>query len=635
LGILVVAGLLVLVGGSVYWGARIGLTAWQAYDTGRSAAAQFRAAAWSTLPATTGQLAGQVATLQAEVQPLAPVLRQLTPLPGYGPTLAAVPELLLAARQAVDLGGYALRAAGPALQQTEGKPPLERFVAAAATLDTAGPELASRVAELKQSLARLPVAALPQDLAAAVDSAVPLLDLAAVGARLGPQWSWLLGMDSPRTYLVAVQNNHELRATGGFISALGTVTVDRGRIVVVDLVDSYEIFREDASYPPAPAPMADHMGIRLLVPRDANWWPNFPTSAQTLRTLYTRDTGRAVDGVIALDMNAVRGLVGALGALTVSDAPEPITADNIEEQMIRFWEQPLGTDPATLTGADWWLQRKDFVATIAAAALARLQSGSVDATALAGALQTALDGRALQIWLNAPDAQAVVANAHWDGSLYHEAGQDFLAVVDTNMGYNKANAAVERALAYRVAWPEGFDQPPTATVEITYSHTAAGEDTECAPQPRYGATYADLIARCYFNYLRVYAPAGSTLVDATGVELEQVGSRRGEAGTQEFSTYFVVAPGAQRTVTLSYRLPAAVAPEDYRLLVLRQAGTAPLPVELDIDGERTTTTLTGGRLVWPLESPSPQPSAGIRSSSAVAVRNPSAPPIAPILYAAK
>lgn len=114
-----------------------------------------------------------------------------------------------------------------------------------------------------------------------------------------------------------------------------------------------------------------------------------------------------------------------------------------------------------------------------------------------------------------------------------------------------------------------------------------------------------------------------------------MGSRRGELQSQEFSTSFVVAPCSERTATLSYRLPTAVTPENYRLLVLRQAGTAPLPVELDIAGERTTTMWVGGRLVWPLESASPQPSAGMRSSSALAVRNPSAPPVAPILYAAK
>ena len=35
----------------------------------------------------------------------------------------------------------------------------------------------------------------------------------------------MLGSAAPRTYLVAFQNSAELRATGGFISAIGLLTV--------------------------------------------------------------------------------------------------------------------------------------------------------------------------------------------------------------------------------------------------------------------------------------------------------------------------------------------------------------------------------------------------------------------------
>src|SRR5213596_1610256 len=45
-----------------------------------------------------------------------------------------------------------------------------------------------------------------------------------VGAllRLAPG---LAGLDRPKTYLILVENEDELRATGGYITAAGTVTV--------------------------------------------------------------------------------------------------------------------------------------------------------------------------------------------------------------------------------------------------------------------------------------------------------------------------------------------------------------------------------------------------------------------------
>ena len=80
------------------------------------------------------------------------------------------------------------------------------------------------------------------------------LSIGEVGARLGPSLPWLLGMEGPRTDLVLVQNSHELRATGGFIAAVGRVSVDGGRLTDFDFEDSYALYSDRGTYPPAPLP---------------------------------------------------------------------------------------------------------------------------------------------------------------------------------------------------------------------------------------------------------------------------------------------------------------------------------------------------------------------------------------------
>ena len=182
---------------------------------------------------------------------------------------------------------------------------------------------------------------------------------------LEPQWEWLLGLDAPRRYLVLVQNNHELRATGGFLSAFGSVGVDQGQIADLAFVDSYDLFSTAHEYPPAPTPMQEYMGIQLLTPRDGNWSPDLPTAAETIRKLYTQETGQAVDGIITVDLDAVRHLVKALGSVQVEGVPTPITAENVEQELVRLWEQPPGqageADGTKEATSDWWEQRKDFV----------------------------------------------------------------------------------------------------------------------------------------------------------------------------------------------------------------------------------------------------------------------------------
>jgi hypothetical protein len=428
------------------------------------------------------------------------------------------------------------------------------------------------------------------------------LSIGEAAARLSPHLPWLLGMDGPRTYLVLIQNNHELRPTGGFIAAVGRVTLEGGKLAGIDFVDSYKIFSDKSTYPAAPRPMQTHMGIPLLVMRDANWSPDLPTTAQVARALYAQDAATHVDGIVTVDLNAVKHMMGALGSLEVPGADEPITRENIEEQVIRFWERPVDVETTIESGwnAEWFAQRKEFIPAIARAALDQIQQGNTNLALLFSAAQAALDDRSIQVWVNKPEVQAVLSEARWDGGLRPPPASDFLAVIDTNMGYNKVDAALQRELEYRVEWPDGADQPAIATLVLTYTHPIDAEDPGCDLTPRYGTTYADMIARCYFDYLRVYVPAGSKLLQAEGVNPESLLSREGEQDTQEIAGYFVLSPNEQRRVVFTYQLPPAIKPDSYRLMVQRQSGTGPLPVTLGIDGVDEKITLSSGWLEWQL-----------------------------------
>lgn len=457
------------------------------------------------------------------------------------------------------------------------------------------PGLAVALALLTGLLMIAPVRAQP---------APDFMKLADVTRQLGPELPKLLGMESPQTYLILVQNNHELRATGGFIAAIGRVTLDKGKVTEMDFVDSYAIFRADGDYPTPPAAMQQYMGIPQLVMRDANWSPDFPTTAQVARTLYRSDTGLDVDGIVTVDLNAVKTLFGALGELQVEGFDEPITGDNIEAQIVQLWERPaessveVGGDTAQELG-EWWQQRKDFIPRLSTAALDAVQDGQANVFRLTAAGLQALNDRSIQVWLRNPVAAAVMRAQGWDGALRSTVGSDFLAVIDTNMGYNKADAAIQRAIDYRVEWPDGIDQPAQATVTLTYVHPIDAEDPGCDLTPRYGDSYADLIARCYFNYVRVYAPAGSQLIEATGVDPDSISTQRGERRTQLFTGYFILPPGESNVVTFTYTLPPSLTPDSYRLLVQRQSGTQPLPLSVTVDGVTHSATVAGATWEWP------------------------------------
>ena len=98
-----------------------------------------------------------------------------------------------------------------------------------------------------------------------------------------------------------MQNEDELRATGGFLTEVGTVVVKDGEIVSYTFENSYDLDDLSKPYPPAPWQLERYMDAQMLLLRDSNWSPDFPSSAATAEYLYAYKSFHTSDGIIAID----------------------------------------------------------------------------------------------------------------------------------------------------------------------------------------------------------------------------------------------------------------------------------------------------------------------------------------------
>ena len=559
--------------------------------------------------------------IQSQVGPLLPAGRLLRWLPRHGGDLAAASDLLDIAVGLASAGDRTFQALSPAFDlfdgsagnptpaQSAGERLLPVLLAAQPELQAAQDELAA----VEEAQIRIDAQILSPRVASLLDRLDryrPWFETAVEGALLIPG---LLGADGPRTYLIVAQNNQELRATGGFISGVGELRVEGGRLGSLSFDDSYAVDNLNVPHELTPLDFQRVLWGQLWFFRDTNWDADFPTSAQRALDVYARDRGVQADGVIALDLSALRFLVDAVGPLQMEGTANPVTSHNILQVAQAQWNEPT-----VGSGQDWWSHRKDFMGQIASAVMDRLatlrlgspprkrysagQAGQdLQPVRLARALKQALDEKHVLIYLTDLQAASLLREQDWDGALtIPPFPSDALLIVDSNVGFNKVDAKIARSIHYQVDL--AAQGGPRARLTLTYQHRATRPVGDCVQESHYGDTYADMMERCYWDYVRVYVPAGSRLLAGPGLPLppgsllarnsdplapQSISPTLAIGGWAVWTAFFALPTMEERTLTFDYQLPEGVLDRDpngsvhYRLRVQKQPGTKAVPLRVE------------------------------------------------------
>ncbi len=537
---------------------------------------------------TLDTLDADLAAMESLARPFLPLSEHLGWLPVIGGDVRAAPHLLAIARNTVDAGQSLSEGFAPLVDQAN---------QSEAGINKLAPEVVRVLVDARPQVESAQVSLMhaaesrekvdPEELsprAAAIlnrfDRYLPPLEDALAALSILPH---LLGSEGRRSYLLVAQNNQELRATGGFISGIGLLQLEAGQITGLSFQDSYTVDDLTQPHPPPPAPLRRLMGAGMLLLRDANWWPDFPTSAQAMADLYYQDQGESVDGIIAVDLTTLNLLLQATGPIQVPGYEEPVSSDNLQEMMMSYWQAPRASAPGK-EGADWWLHRKDFAADLLSALLPHVmqQATLEDLAALARSVGKAIDEGHLLVFAEEPEAQSALGTMGWDGALRPHSG-DFLMVVDSNVGFNKVNPNIEQTIDYHVEIDEVGET--TATLNLGYRHLVQKPMPACVHESRYGDSYQDLLERCYWDYVRVYVPEGSEVDMVLGadgaVEVYE------ESGRTVIATSFLLETGQARRIQITYRPSLEETSSGYRLLVQKQPGTEALPL-------RVRVVLSGG-----------------------------------------
>jgi Protein of unknown function (DUF4012) len=468
----------------------------------------------------------------------------------------AVPKLVGLAEA---LDPSALRVSGSTLRTAplvKARPDLE---AVAALLDRAD----DKVAELPSSW--LPVVHHRRDqLASQLSSIRGYVDAAARAARVLPV---MLGDHGPRRYFIGLQNEAELRGTGGLPGAFTIAVTSHGTI-------HFTKFYSDSVMLPARTHRLIHTGLDFgnefkdaygaARPTSAylnsNSSPDFPYAGRIWAAMWRKVSGQQVDGVLAVDPTVLAYFLQAVGPAQLPHG-QVISAQNVVSLTEKDQYAIFANNDA----------RKKFVVAVLKAAATKLTSGSGSAYNILQAASRSATEQRLLAWDRDPKIERALVEGGYSGQIPRN-DRPFSAVVLNNVASGKLDYYLERSVQY-VRTGCGSDRDVVVTITLKNLAPASG-------LPAYVTTRVDDRASSAQpgdnrELLDYYATDGALLQGVV------VNGTKTTAGVERVSGHpFVrldleLPRGSTTTVVVHLKEPAGSG----RPIIWKQPGVTPLNVQ--------------------------------------------------------
>ena len=428
------------------------------------------------------------------------------------------------------------------------------------TIYQSAPELNGLKANLQLSIENLdkihqigillPVNSRLNNIKSQLTTAVNLLDQIIPLTQLLPS---LAGYPQESKLLFILQNNDELRPTGGFIGTYGLMTIKDGKPSGITTEDVYHLdmpcIGKLKTTPPDP--IKKYMKVDYWWLRDANWSPDFPTAAKQIETMFLAESqcaGKPATepiAVIAINPNLITNFLSLVGPITV----EGTTYDSNNFQPLLQYAVEVGYADKNVTS---W-NRKEVINTIIAELEKRLMAMPAKRwPEILNIFQENAARRNLQIYFNDNNQEQVARQLNITGEIKNT-DSDYLMVIDANLAAYKSDSVVRKNIAYQIK--NNGDQLAT-NVTLTYKHEG------------------DFNWRTtrYRSYTRIYAPLGSRLIDSGHLDDFSV-TDDAALNKTVFGFFWTIEPGTEKTATISYYLPNKINTNNYELYFQKQSGS--------------------------------------------------------------
>jgi len=248
----------------------------------------------------------------------------------------------------------------------------------------------------------------------------------------------ILGVSDTKTYYILLQDNQEIRPTGGFIQAVAQLSVDEGRLIDQNIyttgwIDS-KVLGDVASIPE----VEEYLGEPRLHLRDANWDPDLSSSAAHISWFLKEAINQPIDGVIAINYDLLRELLTVFGEIYLEDYDETVNSSNLFSKL----EQKAFEEKEQFA-------ENNFHTGVLKEILNKIKNSSDKEILLVQEIfYESLKNQQSSLYFSSATINNSINKLGWAGSILEptcpsrfseECQTDFLYQVEANVGVNKVN----------------------------------------------------------------------------------------------------------------------------------------------------------------------------------------------------
>jgi len=398
------------------------------------------------------------------------------------------------------------------------------------------------------------------------------LDLAQDWLPLIPD---LLGVNTPKSYIILFQNNFELRPTGGFIGSYARIDFDQGTLKKISIQDIYVPDGQLVGYVQEPEPISKYLfrdqtpGWRL---RDSNWDPAFTDAASDINWFFNKGKEAPNDGLIAINLITIHELLSVVGPINVIDYNETINTDNFYPKTQTYAE--VDFFPGSI-------QKQSFLSSFAKNLIEKIKTtDSKKQFQIAQTFLNHLNQNQILISLDDLEVAQKLTYYHWDGHLINPTCDqsncvtDYLYLVEANVGINKANCCIDRSIDHQI----NISDSGKISSQLTLNYTNHNSPNVKPPRV-FGGNYK--------NYLRLILPPNIQLIKVK-INNQPVGDVDVTNTSDNTIIGFLsfVPAQEQQQILITYNLTNQISldqPINYQLDIQKQSGIASFPYSLTIN----------------------------------------------------